>query len=289
MRLRIEHVTTYGYSLPARSNRNELRLAPEENERQSPGPLTIDLFPSAEIREGRDLLGNLVHHFEVVEKHPELRITTVSEVETFSVANKVDTAREMPFPDRPSPPDDDFLYSFLGDSELVSGSFPLWREAVDAKLRSAPSWGEIVAGLSEHVFQSCRYEFDPHAGIPTAEETRESRVGSCQEFAHLLLGYCRTLSIPARYVSGYLYDPGIDEESESETLGAGATHAWVEVHVPGVGWIGIDPTNRRWIDESYISIATGRDYFDVAPVRGNFLGGGKDRSLSVSVSVRRIG
>lgn len=288
MRLRIEHVTTYGYSLPARSNRNELRLAPEENDRQSPGPLEIEIVPNAVIREGRDLLGNLVHHFEVEEKHGELRITARSEVETRDSRESIDKVLDIPFPDRPPPPEDDYLHSYLGDSELVAGSFPIWREAVDAKLRSAPSWGSIIEGLSNHVFDSCRYEFDPGAAIPNADETRNTRIGSCQEFAHLLLGYCRTLGIPARYMSGYLYDPGLDGSEETAVVGAGATHAWVEVHVPGIGWIGIDPTNRRWTDETYVSVARGRDYFDAAPVKGSFLGGGKERTLDVQVSVKRV-
>jgi transglutaminase-like putative cysteine protease len=94
-----------------------------------------------------------------------------------------------------------------------------------------------------------------------------------------MLALCRSLRIPARYVSGYLYDP-----SRREMRGAQASHAWCEVFVPGHDWYALDPTNNRLVDDHYVAIATGRDYDDVAPVRGTYYGGGS-RQLNVVVQV----
>jgi transglutaminase-like putative cysteine protease len=104
----------------------------------------------------------------------------------------------------------------------------------------------------------------------------QDRRGVCQDFAHVMLGLCRVLKIPALYVSGYL---------ATET--ASATHAWVEVLIPGVGWCALDPTHNRPTDEQYIKIAVGRDYSDVPPVAGNYKGT-TDRQLSVTVNIRAM-
>jgi transglutaminase-like putative cysteine protease len=102
---------------------------------------------------------------------------------------------------------------------------------------------------------------------------REKR-GVCQDFAHVTLGLCRSLKIPALYVSGYL-----------ATEIASATHAWVEILIPGVGWRGLDPTHNRQTDETYVKIAVGRDYADVPPLAGTYKGT-TDRKMEVDVKIK---
>jgi transglutaminase-like putative cysteine protease len=104
-------------------------------------------------------------------------------------------------------------------------------------------------------------------------EVMKDRRGVCQDFAHLLIGLCRALKIPARYVSGYL-----------ATEKASATHAWVEVFIPGHGWRGLDPTHSRQIGETYVKIGHGRDYSDVPPVSGNYRGT-RGRKMTVAVKI----
>jgi transglutaminase-like putative cysteine protease len=104
-------------------------------------------------------------------------------------------------------------------------------------------------------------------------EVLEQRRGVCQDLAHVMLGLCRTLRIPALYVSGYL---------ATET--ANATHAWTEVYVPGVGWQALDPTHNRQPDEAYVKLAVGRDYADVAPVKGTYKGT-TQRAMTVEVKI----
>ena len=104
----------------------------------------------------------------------------------------------------------------------------------------------------------------------------QQRRGVCQDFAHVMIGMCRTLKIPTLYVSGYL---------ATET--ASAMHAWVEVFIPGFGWRPLDPTHNRPTDETYIKVAVGRDYADVAPVSGRYRGT-RERRLTVEVNIQRV-
>ena len=140
--------------------------------------------------------------------------------------------------------------------------------------------------LMESIYQSCTYQ----PGITDANTTVDTffhqRSGVCQDFAHLMIAYCRSLGIPARYMSGYIYDPAL--EGAKGMRGSHASHAWVEIFLPESGWIGFDPTNNKVINDQYVAIATGRDYADIAPVHGTFYGGGNHRSMHVEVDVRRL-
>ncbi len=289
MRLSIRHKTTYFYSLPARSNINELRLAPEETDRQKPGELEITVDPEAKLWHSRDLFGNLVHSFEVEEKHNQLSVLAESDVETVPPDLSLrDRAYDLPFgqsADAVKP--DKTKREFSIDSTFVKKNPEIWKEAIDLQYDVGESWGEFIEGVSRYIFENCQYSEQTVHSMTTAAEVQERKSGTCQDFSHLMVGYCRALGIPARYISGYLYDPGLDGPGKNEFIGAEMTHAWTEVHVPGVGWIGIDPTNCKWVDEHYVSAAFGRDYHDVAPIRGSLLGGGPERDLEVEVSVRK--
>ena len=287
MRLSISHLTRYLYTAPARSNINELRLTPEENLRQKPGALTISVDPVAELREMRDLFGNLVHHFEVEDRHEQLTIQSRAEVETRSSLDLAMRSMSVPLREFLSG-DEESLYEFSTDSNFVFKNPATWREAVDVHLSCEKTWGALIQGLSDYVFEYCQYQDQAIHRMATSAEIQECKTGTCQDFSHLLISYCRALGMPARYLSGYLYDPGLDDSKDAEFIGSGATHAWVEVHVPTIGWVGIDPTNRRWVDEHYVSVSSGRDYLHVAPVRGSLIGGGTDRSLEVEVMVRAM-
>ncbi|MEM9017262.1 MAG: transglutaminase family protein [Verrucomicrobiota bacterium] len=290
MRLSITHITQYHYSLPARSSVNELRLAPEENVRQSPGKLEITIDPVADLSESRDLFGNLVHYFEVEQNHEQLVIRSDTEVETQNSHEAFLRAMAVPLREMGASLNgsDGSLHEFASDSSYVIKNPDTWREAIDIHLSCEKTWGALIQGLSDFVFENCQYEEALLHTMLTSEDVQQGKSGTCQDFSHLLISYCRALGLPARYVSGYLYDPGLEADGAHTFIGSGATHAWVEVHVPGIGWVGIDPTNRRWVDENYVSVSTGRDYHDVAPIRGSLIGGGEDRSLEVSVSVRNI-
>jgi transglutaminase-like putative cysteine protease len=125
------------------------------------------------------------------------------------------------------------------------------------------------------------FEYEPEATTvhtPIAEAIAH-RKGVCQDFTHVMLGMCRSLRIPARYVSGYLYNGPLDELE-----GAQASHAWCEVYIPDYGWRALDPTNNQQADERYIKVAVGRDYGDIVPVQGTYRGAGA-KKMTVDVNV----
>jgi transglutaminase-like putative cysteine protease len=159
--------------------------------------------------------------------------------------------------------------------ELASASFTPGRGLV-----------ESTASLCSMIFET--YAFDPsftEVSSPLDVVLRERR-GVCQDFAHLAVGTLRTLGLAARYVSGYIEtDP---PPGEPKTIGADASHAWCSVWVPDHGWLDFDPTNGVVAPSRHVTIGWGRDYADVAPVRGVVVGPSSTQSLSVSVDVARI-
>jgi transglutaminase-like putative cysteine protease len=137
------------------------------------------------------------------------------------------------------------------------------------------TWQAALA-LMKFVNSTLKYEsFSTNVHTHARDVLRDKR-GVCQDFAHVMLSLCRSLKIPALYVSGYL-----------ATENASATHAWVEVLIPGVGWRPLDPTHLCQPDETYVKIAVGRDYADVPPVRGAYKGV-TERKLDVQVRIERL-
>lgn len=277
--LSVSHLTRYTYEGPVKDSFNEARLQPISDELQQCREFNFRLAPEAPVRDYPDLFANCVHYFDVTQPHESL------EVEARSVIGTVPDPRG-PLPQAgPETLDNSRIkehhFDFLHASEFVSLGVDIWREAVDA-LPSGLSdvWKDTVA-IGEHIHRN--YKYTPlSTNVNTrAVEVVKKKQGVCQDFAHLMLGLCRTHGIPARYVSGYFLNkhklPGEIE----------ASHAWIEVFIPGFGWKGYDPTHRRETDTRYVKLAVGRDYGDIRPVGGTFRGKGT-REMVVEVSVQRI-
>lgn len=288
MRLRIVHTTTYHYSQPARESINELRLTPEESARQSLEHCAIHVSPKTTLAESHDLFGNRLHQFTVEDPHETLVVTAESSVETHPLPHQVYRCYKTPLGSPASLQEDENLHDFLSESSCVPRDPETWREALDIQTRSDSTWGGLLVALRNHIFETCIYREQLVHTMRTSTEVQRERIGTCQDFAHLLLAYLRLLNFPARYCSGYLYDPGLDGKEVAELVGSGVTHAWVEAFVPEIGWVGIDPTNRCWVDDRYVSLAIGRDYHDIVPIQGSLIGGGNERKLDVSVRVQAV-
>ena len=178
--------------------------------------------------------------------------------------------------------DRDDCHPFLQSSSYVELSPAIWREAVDIRGDSQDVFQTSYA-IMDHIYTNFQYVSGATNVSTHANEVISGRKGVCQDFAHAMAAYCRCLGIPARYVSGYFYDPTRDHSLR----GSEASHAWVEVFAGDAGWVGLDPTNRKVVDETYIALAFGRDYRDVAPVIGSYYGGGNSQ-LSIRVQVDRL-
>lgn len=263
MRLNIVHRTRYRYSEPVSENYNEVRLQPVSDSVQECHGYRLVTEPAAKVERYHDFHFNLVDHFYVKEPHEEMVLETRAEVTTrasdaavpaFPVARLGECQRL------------ERCYDFLQRSEYVSLGVEVWRVGQDLMSGVSDTW-ELATRIMGHLHGTFAYEAGSTTVRTTMEEALRQRRGVCQDFAHVMLGVCRSAGIPARYVSGYLHVP-----AGAALRGDLASHAWVEVYLPGQGWIGLDPTNNRRADEHHVKVAVGRDYADAAPVRGNFKG-----------------
>ena len=139
--------------------------------------------------------------------------------------------------------------------------------------------------LIRRIFAEFTYDGEASTIETPVEQVFKKKKGVCQDFAHLAISCLRSLGLPARYVSGYLET--LPPPGKPKLLGADASHAWFSIYIPDFGWVDLDPTNNLAVNETYVTVAWGRDYGDVAPVKGVVLGGGS-HLLTVSVSVTRI-
>ena len=169
---------------------------------------------------------------------------------------------------------------FYGSSHYVPQEVELWREAQDALAEGRSDvWGD-VRRLAQHIYRRFAYRPNTTGANTRATDVLKLRMGVCQDFAHVHIGLCRSMGIPARYVSGYFFNT-TRRPREIE-----ASHAWVEAWVPGYGWAAYDPTHDRPADDRYIKVAVGRDYADIRPVNGTYRGP-PTRSLPPSAAICR--
>jgi transglutaminase-like putative cysteine protease len=264
MWLRIEHTTSFTYDAPIVEAYTELRLRPLSDGGQQCSSFRLTTTPPGlKVREYLDHLGNDVLHFDVLEPHDRLVVTATSEVRTAS--EFVDGQRT------PGPLE---RYDFLQPTARTP-----FTDGIRAFAAEHPGGegADRVETLGGAINQSLTYDPDATDVHTTAEEALALKRGVCQDFAHLLIAACRSEGLPARYVSGYLYDP-------AASGGNAASHAWVDVWDEQRGWCSFDPTHSRFQTELYVRIAVGRDYDDVPPTRGVFRGNGRE-TLAVAVRV----
>jgi transglutaminase-like putative cysteine protease len=150
-------------------------------------------------------------------------------------------------------------------------------------LRPARSLDEVVVDLLDRIRHGFAYVSGATTVTTTLPEVLAAREGVCQDFAHLAVASLRAVGLAARYVSGYLETrppPG-----QPRLIGADASHAWASVFAPGLGWVDFDPTNHKFVDDSYVVVAIGRDYSDVPPLKGVIFSESTENTLQVSVDM----
>lgn len=280
MRLYIFHRTTYSYPSAVNQSYNELRLHPLSNDWQKCISTTLSILPICRPQSYLDLNGNIVHFFELPEAHHRLLIEARSIVETISQVDfqnfpyGVNLSKLSKMEGIPECRD------YLQTSTYVEINPEVWRMAVDIQDSSKDVF-QTAYQVMEFIYQNFEYCKSTTTVDTHANEVLKIRRGVCQDFAHAALALCRCIGIPARYVSGYFYDSSRDQKMR----GAEASHAWIEVMVGGHGWFGLDPTNNRVVDDTYVILGTGRDYRDVAPVTGSYYGPSPD-GFEVTVRVK---
>ena len=272
MKWEIFHRTRYDYASAVRDSVNSICLQPMLVADQTVESFILKVLPASRLTHSIDLYSNRVSRFEITEPHLYLVIEAQSLVITHPPAPLPATEELCLFEVMHTEENLELWADFLPASRFVAVSPEAWKLAVDATHGLQDAWLAVLA-LMAFVHGFLKYEpYSTHVHTHMADVMRDRR-GVCQDFAHLLIGLCRTLKIPARYVSGYL-----------ATEKASATHAWVDVFIPGHGWRGLDPTHNRQLDETYVKIGHGRDYADVPPISGNYHGT-RERKMAVEVKI----
>ena len=288
-RYRVVHRTDYTYSAPVALAHGVGHLIPRRTVAQQVLANSIEFDPKVDHQwEYLDAFGNTTIYWSIEQPHQALSVVSRSEVEVWpSVTPAFSPAWEqVPALLRAEVGHDamDALLCSVG-SMLVGPSSELETYARPSFPAGRPLF-EALADLTTRINRD--FEFDPgfsDVTTPVAEVFLHRR-GVCQDLAHVAIGCLRSLGLPARYVSGYLETqppPG-----QPRLIGADASHAWVATYIPGWGWLDADPTNDVTPPTRHITVAWGRDYADVAPIRGVVFGPPSVQTLAVSVDVARI-
>lgn len=281
MKLHILHRTHYKYESSVRDSFNEARLQPTSSGPQACQNFILKVLPSSRLSHYLDFYFNYVHLFEIPQPHFELTVEATSVVTTTDLPPLAANATPAPLANVAASAQLDRCYDFLQSSTYVEAGADLWRLALDATDGQTDTW-QAAQSIMRYIHREFRYQPAATTVHTHMREVLEKRAGVCQDFAHVMLGLCRALKIPARYVSGYLYNGPADQ-----LKGAQASHAWVEVYLPGAGWCGLDPTNNCLVAGQHVRVAVGRDYADVSPIKGTYRGSGK-RFLTVDVLVTAL-
>jgi len=290
MRYHVLHKTQYDYERTATLSQQLLHMSPRDFPYQDCHFHQINVSPMAnELIRNFDYFGNIIHHLSVFTPHKALVVESESNIEL------------LPRPElsalQHSQPWDIVRHSlnqqggahaeavaYLFDSPNVTCTDAL-ADYANISFVAGRTLLHAAFDLTQRIYQE--FEFDPEAtDVATPlSEVLEGKRGVCQDFAHLMIGCLRSIGLSCRYVSGYiLTTPPAGRE---RLIGADATHAWVSVYCPTYGWVDFDPTNNCLVNNEHITVAWGRDFSDVSPMRGVVLGGG-NQALEVSVTVTPV-
>lgn len=272
----IHHITKYEYDRPVKESVNEIKIYPFADSSLEVLNHEVNITGQPDILMIKDYWGNQTGMFNLMPSHKELIIESKLIVRTL-----------MPSASFTGNNDGlDLLNKEITNNlsllELSKPTEPELREKISSLVNEFYIPGQSIAAIVEKCGNYIFNHFKYIKGITTIETTvkeiLEHRSGVCQDFAHVMLEVLRSVGIPSRYVSGYICP------DKKGMRGEGATHAWVEVWMPGLGWVGNDPTNNVWVTGYHVKLAVGRNFNDCSPIKGTFKGLAR-QSLSIYVSV----
>jgi transglutaminase-like putative cysteine protease len=290
---RVRHQTLYTYEAPVLHAHHLAHLRPRRFDYQVARRTLLEITPSPRDQHRQeDYFGNDCDVLEVLSPHERFEIVATSEIELKdrTMISRVATA---PFKtlewnavaeELAGDPRLLFAREYCFDSPLIR-VHPMLREYAQPSFGSGRSLLESTLELNDRINSDFSYEpATTDVSTPLAQVMRERR-GVCQDFAHVMIGCLRSVGLAARYVSGYLET--VAPAGQQRMVGSDASHAWVATFFPGLGWLDFDPTNALLPNQSHITVAYGRDFSDVSPLKGVVLGGGR-HYVKVGVDVQRL-
>lgn len=276
----ILHKTRFRYSAPVSESVTEVRMQPRSEGSQRCLSFKLTVSPGARVSSYTDSYGNIVHHFDIPAPH---KTTTIS-AEAIVILPPPLAVPQALYPEAWSEIDTmtraEDHWDFLAPSRFALQT-PLLKalaQELNASRRDDPL--TVLRQINQQMFKGFAYDPEHTEVDSPIDVALSARKGVCQDFAHIMIALVRRLGIPCRYVSGYLFHRVEDHDRSEQD----ATHAWVEVLLPRLGWIGLDPTNNLMAGERHIRTAVGRDYADVPPTKGVFKGRAESH-LAVGVKV----
>ncbi|WP_454116955.1 transglutaminase family protein [Microbacterium aurum] len=285
---RVWHRTAYTYSKPVHDSVGQFHLVARDLPWQRVSASAVELDPvPGDIAPDVDAFGNAATFFHLTDPHEALTITATSDVTVEDPAYDLD-ALARPWEDarpilHPETPGAWRAVEYALESPRVR-HVPEAAEYGAVSLTPGRPIGEAATDLMRRIFRDFDYDKTATTVTSTVADAMAARAGVCQDFAHVALACLRAHGVAARYVSGYLATqppPG-----KERVFGADASHAWLAVWLPGTDqWLAIDPTNDQWANDRYVTVAWGRDYGDVSPVKGIIFTKAKRSTLRVSVDV----
>ena len=283
--LTVRHATTYRYSAPVAFGQHRLMLRPRDSHDLRLIGAELTLSPPGTLRWMHDVFGNSVALADFSDAAAELSIVSTLALERYA----------LPKPDFPIAPEAE-SYPFMHSADdridlarLREPQYPDPRGVVEEWARqfileTPANTFNLLATMNAAIRGSFEYRAREEEGTQTPLETLERKSGTCRDYALLFIEAARALGFGARFVTGYLHDPALDG-ADAVVQGAGATHAWAEVYLPGAGWVEFDPTNALVAAENLIRIAVTRDPSQAVPIGGTFAGGEGVKFLGMEVEV----
>src|SRR5882762_2272371 len=283
--LTVRHATTYHYDAPVAFGQHRLMLRPRDSHDLRLVGAELALSPPGKLRWLHDVFGNSVALVDFEEPAAELSIVSTLAIERYALAR-------LDFPIAAEAENYPFMHSADDRSDLgrlrerhypdPRGLVDLW--AKQFILETPTNTFNLLATMNAAIRGSFDYRAREEEGTQAPEETIGRKSGTCRDYALLFIEAARALGFGARFVSGYLYDPALD--GGEAVQGAGATHAWAEIYLPGAGWVEFDPTNGSIAGENLIRVAVTRDPAQAVPISGSFSGEGAYLGMEVEVTVK---
>jgi transglutaminase-like putative cysteine protease len=282
MKYEVHQSTHYQYNGPIRQSINQSILKPISTDKQNVLSYEQIINPEAYCSEHRDYWNNHVVTFYIWDPHEELHVQTKSVIEVnFTENDTVKVSDEIELKMDSLQFKQEFAEFLMATPYTTLSTDVLEEISVNLKRKETNRY-TFLERLNTYIYEEFAYLPGSTDVKTLAPEAYNKKSGVCQDFTHVMLAICRYAGIPARYVSGYIYS-GEDVAMRGDSV----THAWVEAYFPENGWIGFDPTNNLIARNQHICVATGRDYADISPLKGVYVGNAS-QELKVSISVKAV-
>ncbi|WOB06762.1 transglutaminase family protein [Piscinibacter gummiphilus] len=290
----IVHTTTYSYSKPVTFGEHRVMFRPLDSHDLRVLATDLVVSPDADIRLIQDQFSNSVALVQPQSEAAELKIVC-----SFTIEHAHSNNLELPL----SPSAEFFPFAYSVDERLDLEHF--LRPHYDDEEGKLTAWArqfmnpegptgtrDLLVKMNQHIRDNFTYAARNEEGTQTPLETLAKNSGSCRDFALLMMEAARRLGVATRFVSGYLYDPSLDEanpDAEPNVVGAGSTHAWLQAYLPGAGWVPFDPTNNLLGGYQLLRVGVARDPKQASPVSGSWIGEPASYlGMKVDVSVKRV-